>query len=172
MLKLLLIERLVLESIALKGKNLFELSDDTGISPILLQTILEALLKSELITFQQKNQKYSLNSKEMHKLLPTLNQNKNRDEEVKEIIENLLKVKDRNGKNKSALKILNVWLSPQEEIEYSILMNKIETLTSTAIEKMKTHLSKGNLIEMPSKNKKFILLGHTTFEDIVNVYLS
>ena len=114
---LMLIERIVLESISKKEQNIYELSLDTNLEQGLLLNILPELLIKNLIKYNRGI--YSINKEQSLKWSETINSKESIKEEVKELFTNLVneffnKEKVNNHKQTS-LKVQKIWLTKDEE---------------------------------------------------------
>ena len=86
---LLVIERMVLESLSKKNRNLEELANDTGLDHGLLKNILPAFLMNNLVNYQRGI--YKLNNDEMRKeRIKSYNAKENIKEEVKELFTSMV----------------------------------------------------------------------------------
>ena len=117
---LLIIERIIIESLAKKEKNLYELKLDTNLDHSLLLNILPNLMMKNMIRYQQGI--YTLQRENCFEWLNQVNQVDNVKEEAKELFISLVNQyfqKDLSKKNEELspqFKIQKMWLTHDEEI--------------------------------------------------------
>lgn len=116
---LLMIERIVIESLAKKEKNIQEIEIDTNLAHGLLLNILPNLLMRNMVKY--KNGTYSLDKEQCFVWLNEVNKKENIKEEAKEIFTSLVNqyFKKRFSSATQAgaqLKIQKMWLTRDEEI--------------------------------------------------------
>ena len=125
---LLIIERIIIESLSKKEKNLQEIIHDTSLEHSLLLNILPNLLMKNMIRYTRGT--YSIEKEECFKWLDEINQVDNIKEEVKELFVSLVNQHFKNNLNKKSaietqLKIQKVWLTRDEEL---VLRSHMATL--------------------------------------------
>lgn len=116
---LLMIERIVLESLSKKEKNIQEIEIDTNLSHGLLLNILPNLLMRNMIRYQRGT--YSIDKDSCFSWLSEVNKKENIKEEAKELFTSLVNQYFRKDlveqkSNGPQLKIQKVWLTRDEEI--------------------------------------------------------
>ena len=125
---LLIIERIIIESLSKKDRNLQEIIIDTNIDHSLLLNILPNLLMKNMIRY--KHGSYFLNKENCFEWLSQINKGENIKEEVKELFISLVnqyfeKDKEKNQATPPQLKVQKMWLTRDEEI---ILRSHMATL--------------------------------------------
>ena len=115
---LLIIERIVIESLSKKERNLEELMLDTGLEHSLLLNILPNLLMNNMIIYQRGI--YSIEKEKCFQWLSEINSKDHVKEEAKELFISLVNqyFKKENAPVKSfepQLKIQKMWLTPEED---------------------------------------------------------
>lgn len=126
---LLVVERMVLESLSRKAKNLQEIIMDTGLEEGLLKNIIPFFLMENMVRYERGI--YSLNMKENHKWMDKINQREHLKAEVKELFTSLVNQYFNEMKvektNEVELKVQKVWLTPSEEKILNSYVKNIES---------------------------------------------
>ena len=125
---LLIIERIIIESLSKKEKNLQEIIHDTSLDHSLLLNILPNLLMKNMIRYTRGT--YSLEKESCFKWLDEINHVDNIKEEVKELFVSMVNQHFKNNLHKKSaietqLKVQKVWLTRDEEL---ILKSHMATL--------------------------------------------
>lgn len=125
---LLIIERIIIESLSKKERNLQEIIHDTSLDHSLLLNILPNLLMKNMIRYNRGT--YSIEKQNCLQWLGEVNRGENVKEEAKELFISLVNQyfrKDIEQKNLRSpqLKIQKVWLTPDEEM---VLRSHMATL--------------------------------------------
>ncbi len=155
MKSLLLVERIVLESLVQEDRSIIEISEDTGLDRILIQNILENFLLSSIVSIE--NSKYKINRLNFKKWVNNLNIKS----EVKEILNSL--VKDSfNTESDTILKMRKVWINEGDQKILNSLLSQVDSFLSQIESKEK--LKK-------TKDKKVIMWGHSCYKDLTDQYL-
>jgi hypothetical protein len=113
---LLLLERIIIESISKKEKNIQELSIDTNLEHALLLNLLPILLMKNIIKYQHGL--YRIDKENSLLWRESINHPENIKEETKELFTSLVNkyfAKDIEEKSNSVLKVKKVWLTNSEE---------------------------------------------------------
>ncbi len=163
---LLVIERMVLESLSKKNRNLEELANDTGLDHGLLKNILPAFLMNNLVNYQRGI--YKLNNDEMRKeRIKSYNAKENIKEEVKELFTSMVNKYFRedlqNRKNKIGVKVKKVWLTPQEEKIFNSYLINLESFIQSIEQQRKLKPQKEKLCE-----KKVVIWGYSDYSSIAD----
>lgn len=116
---LLIIERIIIESLSKKDRNIQEIVLDTNIDHSLLLNILPNLLMKNMISY--KHGSYFINKEKCFEWLSKVNKGENVKEEVKELFISLVnqyfeKDKEKNQAVAPQLKVQKMWLTRDEEI--------------------------------------------------------
>lgn len=161
---LMLIERIVLESVSKKDKNIYELSLDTNLEQGLLLNILPELLMKNLIKYNRGI--YSINKEQSLRWSETINSKDSIKEEVKELFTNLVNEyfnKEQNKKSKDTdLKVQKVWLSFDEE--------KLLNMHLVNLENFFKNIKLGrerNPIKEKTHEQKVVIWGVSNYSDLV-----
>jgi hypothetical protein len=125
---LLILERIIIESVSKKEKNLQELILDTGLDHSLLLNILPNLLMKNMIRYNRGT--YSIDKENSFQWLSAVNASANVKEEVKELFISLVNQYFKKDMEKSVasapqLNIQKVWLTRDEEM---VLRSHMATL--------------------------------------------
>jgi hypothetical protein len=125
---LLLIERIVIESLSKKEKNIQEIEIDTNLSHGILLNILPNLLMRNMIRY--KSGTYSIDKDHCFSWLSEVNKKENVKEEAKELFTSLVNQYFMNDQiqakqSGAQLKIQKMWLTREEEM---ILKSHLATL--------------------------------------------
>jgi len=158
---LLLVERIILESLAKKEKNVFELEVDTQLNQALLMNILPNLLMKNVIKYQRGI--YSIDKENSLQWLNTINDKNNIKMEVKELFTSLVNEYFKDDLRKNAeVKVQKIWLTKDEE---KVLKGHLLTLESFFVSVRENRKLK------PQKEKtaeqKVVVWGLSNYQDIV-----
>jgi hypothetical protein len=131
---LLILERIIIESISKKDKNIQELAIDTNLDHALLLNVLPNLLMKNIIKYQKGT--YSIEKESSFLWRQSINRDDNVKEEAKELFTSLVNQslrKDLAEKNKNTalLKIQKVWLTKDEEVILNTHMINLENFFNT-----------------------------------------
>lgn len=125
---LLMIERIIVESLAKKEKNIQELEIDTNLSHSLLLNILPNLLARGIVLY--KNGHYLLDREHSLVWLSDVNKKENIKEEAKEIFTSLVNQYFKKEQNKKTtapqFRIQKMWLTCDEEMILNSHMAQLE----------------------------------------------
>lgn len=162
---LLMIERIVVESLAKKEKNIQEIEIDTNLAHGLLLNILPNLLMRNMLKY--KNGVYSLDKERSLMWLGEVNKKTNIKEEAKEIFTSLvnqyfekdISVPAHTGPQ---LKIQKMWLTRDEEIILKSHMNALEGFFSGVKEARKHHPQREKTCE-----QRVVIWGFSHYSDLV-----
>lgn len=162
---LLMIERIVIESLSKKEKNIQEIEIDTNLAHGLLLNILPNLLMRNMIKYKAGT--YSLDKEQCFVWLNEVNKKENVKEEAKEIFTSLV---NQYFKKDSALapqagpqlKIQKVWLTRDEEIILKSHMATLEGFFNSVKEARKHHPQREKTCE-----QRVVIWGATQYSDLV-----
>jgi len=158
---LLLVERIIIESLAKKEKNVFELEIDTNLDQALLLNILPNLLMKNLVRYQRGI--YSIDKEKSLLWLDTINERENIKEEVKELFTSLVNEYFKDDLKKSSeLKVQKIWLTRDEELILKGHLNTLESFFSSVRESRKSRPQKEKTAE-----QKVVVWGLSNYQDIV-----
>ena len=159
---LMLVERIVIESISRKEKNIYELVNDTNLDQEILLNIIPNLLMRNLINYHRGI--YSIDKESSMKWLETINQKNNIKEEVKELFTSLVnEYFVQNKITSSQLKVQKVWLTSDEEM---ILKSHLATIESFFREVKNDR--KINPIREKTFEQKVLIWGFSNYSDLVH----
>ncbi len=161
---LLIIERMVLESILDKEKNIEEISEDTGLDKRLLINIIPNFIFKNIIVY--KNGYYYLNSKEKNKWIKKINEKSSVKEELKDVFASLVNEYFKNESGKTDLKLRKIWLSPYEQKIFNMHLNSLEEFVSN-IENDKKRGENDKLCD-----KQVVFWGHSKYSSIIDSFLN
>ncbi|OFZ22541.1 MAG: hypothetical protein A2202_03015 [Bdellovibrionales bacterium RIFOXYA1_FULL_36_14] len=161
---ILVIERMVLESLFKKEKNLVEMERDTGLDSGILKNILSNFMMDNLIKYQKGV--YSLNKNEIMGKLKKINDKKQIKEEVCELFTSMIneyfKKIEQDQKNVD-IKVRKIWLTPSEEKIFNTYLINLETFMKNIEQDRKIHPKNEKL-----KEKKVFIWGATDYSTIAN----
>jgi hypothetical protein len=160
---LLLIERIIIESISKKEKNIFELEIDTSLNQALLLNILPNLLMKNLIRYNRGI--YSIDKESSLKWLETINEKENIKEELKEMFAALVNKyyqEDLKSNINSTLKVQKVWLTADEELILNSHLATIDCFFKNIKEQRKS-----NPHREKTYDQKVIIWGTSKYSEIV-----
>lgn len=160
---LLVVERMVLESLSRKARNLQEIMIDTGLGEDLLKNIIPFFLMENMVRYERGI--YSLNMKENQKWLEKINKREHLKEEVRELFTSLInqyfnEMKLEENKNVN-LKVRKVWLNPSEEKILNSYVKSIESFIKNIEDDRKRKPVQERLCE-----KKVFIWGQTDYSHL------
>ena len=158
---LLLLERIIIESISKKEKNIQELVNDTNLEQGILLNILPNLLMRNLLKYQRGI--YSINKENSLTWGNGINRNENIKEEVKELFTSLVNHYFHKEKENSLLKIQKVWLTRDEEIILNTHMVNLENFF-TGIKNSR----KRNPVTEKTFEQRVVIWGSSQYSDLVH----
>jgi len=163
---LLMIERIVIESLSKKEKNIQEIEIDTNLSHGLLLNILPNLLMRNMIRY--KNGQYALDKEHCFEWLSSVNKKENIKEEAKEIFTSLVnqyfqKDSTTTPQTGPQLKIQKMWLTRDEEIILKSHMATLEGFFNGVKEARKYHPQKEKTCE-----QRVVIWGFSQYSDLVD----
>ena len=162
---LLMIERIVIESLSKKEKNIQEIEIDTNLSHSLLLNILPNLLMRNMVQYQRGV--YFIDKENCFQWLNEVNKKENVKEEAKEIFTSLVnqyfskELKDQKAAGPQ-LKIQKMWLTRDEEITLKSHMAALEGFFNSV---------KESRLQNPQKEKtceqRVVIWGLSQYSDLV-----
>jgi hypothetical protein len=163
-------ERIVLESLGLRFKNLDELHEDTGLEKKLLVSITRNLILMALVKFQKGY--YSIEESQRHNWERSATTTESIKREVSDVFVQLMNAHFKNKKaiverevqQKNCLKLRKVWLSPKEEKLLNVFFHDIERFLE---ETERLHGDSGRICE-----RRVIIWGHSTYGELLTDELS
>lgn len=163
---LLILERIVLESVAKKEKNLEELSIDTNLEHALLLNILPNLLMRNILKYQRGT--YSIDKEQSLLWLTGINKDENLKEETKELFTSLVnqyfkKDIEIQSKKSSTLKVQKVWLTKDEEVILNGHMINLENFFIGV-----KNMRKINPIREKTHEQKVVIWGISQYSNLVH----
>ena len=162
---LLMIERIVIESLSKKEKNIQEIEIDTNLAHGLLLNILPNLLMRNMVKY--KNGIYSLDKEQCFSWLSEVNKKENVKEEAKEIFTSLVnqyfkKESAAKASTEPLLKIQKMWLTRDEEIILKSHMATLEAFFNGVKEARKYHPQREKTCE-----QRVVIWGFSHYSDLV-----
>jgi hypothetical protein len=161
---LLLIERIVIESLSKKEKNIQEIEIDTNLSHGLLLNILPNLLMRNMVCY--KKGQYSIEKDHCFEWLSEVNKKENVKEEAKEIFTSLVNQYFKKEFTASPigpqLKIQKMWLTRDEEIILKSHMATLEGFFKGVKEARKHHPQREKTCE-----QRVVVWGFSQYADLV-----
>ena len=150
---LTILERMVLETLQVRGKTLTEISKNTSVESALLNQITQSLLCKGLIKIEDKI--YTVNKVLNQTIRNELNDSVSLMSEVNEIINSCLRNAIQN-ESKTSFKLKKVNMTEREEKIYTGLVYNLESFLSS--------LNKTENV----KEQKIVFWGEGNYEDIKN----
>lgn len=158
----LLVERMIIESLAKKEKNLWALSEDTGIEENLLKILLQEMLQKAWIKFGQGE--YFLSPSKDLGWISEINSQRNLEGEVKELLESMVSLHFKDPQ--SLFKVQKLELTEDEEkLLNSHLKNLEQFFQNIRHSRMKKPL-KGQ-----TKKQKVVVWGAGFYQDLIGANL-
>lgn len=165
---LLILERIVLESISKKEKNIHEISLDTNLDQAILLNILPNLLMKNIIKYNRGS--YSIDKASSLQWLDGINSDDNIKEEAKELFTGLVNQyfkKDLSKKLSPTLKIQKVWLTPEEEVLLNVHIVNLESFFQGIKNSRKTRP-----IKEKTHEQRVVIWGASRYSDLVHSVLA
>jgi len=139
---LLILERIVVESISKKDKNIQELSVDTNLEHAILLNILPNLLMRNIISYTRGS--YSIDKEASLKWRVGINNDDNLKDEAKELFTSMVNQYFKKDfeipkKKTTLLKIQKVWLTKDEEIVFNSHLINLENFFQNIRKSRKLH---------------------------------
>jgi hypothetical protein len=162
---LLMIERIVIESLSKKEKNIQEIEIDTNLAHGLLLNILPNLLMRNMIKY--KNGVYSIDKEQCFSWLKEVNKKENVKEEAKEIFTSLVNQYFKRDPLLTPqvgpqLKIQKMWLTRDEEIILKSHMATLEAFFHGVKDARRSHPQREKTCE-----QRVVIWGATCYSDLV-----
>ncbi|EQC49635.1 hypothetical protein [Bacteriovorax sp. DB6_IX] len=155
MSELLLLERVVVESIAKGNFRIENIQNDTGLDYSFLLSICSRLIKRGLITYKLGEYKISKDEESWGKVNhPLILKN-----EIKEVSENIIDVFF-NDKVTNSLKLQKVYLSDKDEKILNSLLDSVESF-------VKDLRNSPQNKAMSTKKQKVLMWGYGQYSDII-----
>lgn len=155
---LMLLERVVLESIAKKNRRLNEISRDIDLSQEIVLTILARLSSKGLIFYSDVGYDLTQNQLAWH----TVNRDEAIKDELKELSENLVDT-CLSKKEKNLYKLQKITLDEKEEKILNSLLNSVESY----INNLREDRRKSNKSKESTSKQKVIFWGHSNYSDVL-----
>lgn len=155
---LMLLERVVLESVSKKHRHLNDIARDIEISGEIVVTILARLSSKGLIVYKDNGYELTQNQLAWH----TVNRQEAVKEELKELSENLVTTCISN-KEKNLYKLQKIELSEKEEKILNSLLNSVETYINNLREDRRKDIK----YKESTAKQKVIFWGHSTYSDVL-----
>ena len=163
---LLIIERIIIESLSKKERNLEEIKLDTNLDHALLMNVLPHLLMKNMIRYHRGI--YSIDKENCFRWLGQVNRDENVKEEAKELFISLVNEyfkKDLQPKRAIApqLKIQKMWLTQDEEIILRSHMATLENFFVNVKDSRKTRPQRERTCE-----QRVVIWGLSQYSDLVD----
>jgi hypothetical protein len=163
---LLLLERIIIESLSKKEKNIHELAVDTNLEHAILLNILPNLMMKNLIKYLRGS--YSIEKENSLQWLQGINRDENIKEEAKELFTSLVNQyfkKDitKRVKTSPLLKIQKVWLTQDEEIILNTHMITLENFFQGIKNSRKV-----NPVREKTYEQKVVIWGASQYSSLVH----
>jgi hypothetical protein len=160
-MKLLFLERVILEALERGKREVLNIADDCDIQKIIIENTIKKFSKKELII--QDKDKFQLNLKNQKEFLNEIKKKKNIKEELNELMNYFLNLFINDGNNiKFALK--KVWISRDDEKRIDFHLSQIdELLKSIEVSNLRLKTSYDKKIIM----KKVMFWGHCDYKHLI-----
>jgi hypothetical protein len=154
------IERMILESLAVKEKDLKGLSVDTKINESITKNFLSHLMMRNLVKYEKG--KYQIN----HDQLGVVSKEESYREEIKELLGSLVNLYFSKEAEAPALKLKKISLTPSEELIFNSHLKNLENF----IEGIKREREL-KPIATTTGDQKIIFWGHSDYANLINAEL-
>lgn len=163
---LLIVERIILESLLQKPRNIQELFLDTKLNHHLIQNILTGFLNQNIVKYSRGT--YRLNDDERDNWLHLINHDSTVKAEVKDLFISLVNHYFRQGAEakKSCLRMKKIWMSAFQEKHLNQLLFEVERFI-----KQIEHDNKTKIQNKRTHKKKVIIWGHSQYEYLIGQQL-
>jgi hypothetical protein len=163
---LLILERIIIESISKKEKNIQELVIDTNLEQAILLNILPNLLMKNILKYNRGS--YSIEKETSMQWLKGINRQDNVKEEAKELFTSLVNQYFKQDNTTlvpklSSLKIQKVWLTQDEEKVLNMHMLSLENFFQTV-----KSSRKANPIREKTFEQKVVIWGASQYSSLVH----
>jgi hypothetical protein len=163
---LLILERIVIESISKKEKNIQELSLDTNLEHSILLNILPNLLMKNILKYNRGS--YSIDKETSLKWLSSINKEDNLKDEATELFTSLVnqyfkKDLEMQNQKKALLKIQKVWLTKDEEIVFNAHMINLDNFFQNIKKSRKLQP-----VREKTHEQKVVFWGASQYSDLVH----
>lgn len=158
----LLIERMILESLVKQTKRLAELSDDTGIHENILKILLQEMINKGWILVDKGI--YCLRDPENTDWVNEINRSENLELEVKELVESMVSLhfKECKGEHRGLLRVQKLELTRDEEILLNSHLKNLEIFFKNIRDSRKKKPIIGQ-----TRKQKIVIWGAGVYEDLV-----
>jgi len=162
---LIIIERIVLESIARKEKNIEQILDDTFLPFVIVQNALTFLMIKNIITY--KKGIYFVNEDNKSLWLKKINSRENIKEEIKELCTGIVNQYFDQGVKKDDdvvdLNLRKIWLTPGEEKIFNSYLINLNTFIKNIEEDRLLHP-----VDEKTGEKKVVFWGCSKYSSLAN----
>lgn len=163
---LLIIERIIVESLSKKERNLQEIIMDTNLDHALLLSVLPNLIMKNMVRYTRGI--YSIEKENCFQWLSEINKEDYVKEEAKELFVSLVnhyfaKTQERKNCVEPQLKIQKIWLTKDEEIVLRSHMACLESFFTQVKASRKTRPEKEKTCE-----QRVVIWGHSQYSDLVD----
>ena len=157
---ILMVERMVLESLTLKPKNIQELSTDTGLKIQLLANIMASLTYEGMVDFSAG--RYELNRSQTQEFLKRYQNSKDQLQELKELFVSFINA---SSHGKSKVKLQKVYLDAKEEAILNSYFINIETFIKNVNDSKKQR-------PLATGQQKVFIWGEGRYQDLAQETLA
>ncbi len=161
---LLLIERMIVESLLKKDRNVYELAIDTGLNEALLLNVIPNLLMKNILHYGRGI--YKINRKDSEVWLAELGKIESVKEEVRELFTSLLNqffAEDLKKMNSdTSLKVQKMWLNDKEQVILNSHLKNLDLFFAGVKDKRKGHY-------LPAKTheEKVVIWGMSSYSELL-----
>lgn len=156
---LLIVERMAIECLAKGPKNIFKVSEDTGLSSQVATNVLYHLVENGVVSF--KNSQYSLNEEKREQWLSVINDQAGIINEMKDVFVSMINESFEN-EEETQFRYRKVWMTRRDEKIFKSYLKNIETFLDGLRERP----------EMAKiRDQKLIIWGFGKYSDVVKANL-
>jgi Trp operon repressor len=160
---LLIVERIVLESLEKGTLSLEEIQNQSGLSTPLLKAVLFGLINRGVVRYGENH--YNLNWGDRQKWLPLVKSREGMKAEIKELFSSLVNIKYEE-EEECTLKVQKVWLSPDEKEDLDRRLKDIDFFLENIKEKRKTQPVRENI-----SKRQVLFYGASSYDSLVQTIL-
>lgn len=167
--QLVLVERLILESLSHAPKNLYQLTKDTSLDSLIVTNIISSFLNKSYVIFI--NGRFELTPQFYQKNLPYINREKQKLHELKSLMRSMINCLKRNNQNSNIqFKIKKHWLTQRE---FTILQSHLKVIECFFIDIEKEHKIKKHVPQQQyTTDKKVVFWGVCDYKDLVKTFIA
>jgi hypothetical protein len=159
---LLLIERMILESLEMRAKNVIDLARDTTLSSAVISNVMPHLLMRSLVRYQEGIYHLVSLGKNRGKIIGE----DSIEDELKELFSSLVNryFHQESCVNNAQLRLKKVWLTEMEEAQFSSHLISLEKFLKEIEERGQEHERE----DLPLSKQRVVFWGHSEYSQLLD----